>query len=439
MNVLAVRRLPFWMAVAVFGVLAGPGPVMSQGSRCSLRIQAPTRSSVGVPGREGIYTTYLGGGTVTLWCGDAVMTGDSAVHFESDERAEMIGNVIYRDTTRTLEARRLTYFERSDQIIAQGDVRLVRLATGARLDGPRVSFFRAARADSRTTATERPQMTFPASTPAGEPILIDSDVAEFLGNERAFARGNVVIRRSDFHATADSARFSSGEGWLNGEPVVTSRGLRLAGDSIFITFAEGDLDRIHAMGNARATGKELELRAAEILIDTGPEHVERAWAFGVGRSVGATGRFVIAGDSLDFAFVDGEIDSVTAVGVARAFQMNEARDLDGELTEPDAAITTAADWIEGNSIRGWFDPPRDPADSGSSEREMRRLLARGSARSLFSGVRDSTATHRRSRNYILGASIDILFANGEPDEIIAEQAIGVFLEPTAEVGGGVRE
>ena len=95
--------------------------------------------------------------------------------------------------------------------------------------------------------------------------------------------------------------------------------------------------------------------------------------------------------------------------------------------------------VEGNSIRGWFDPPRDPADSGSSGREMRRLLARGSARSLFSGVRDSTATHRRSRNYILGASIDILFANGEPDEIIAEQAIGVFLEPTAEVGGGVRE
>ncbi len=439
MNLSAVRRLRFWIFASAFALLAGPRPAVSQGSRCSLRIEAPARNSVGVPDTEGVYTTYLGGPAVTLWCGDAVMTGDSAVHYETDERAEMIGNVVYRDTTRTLDANRLTYFERSDQIIAVGNVRLVRLETGARLDAPRVSFFRAASADSRTTATERPRMTFPASGPDGEPILIDADVAEFLGNERAFARGNVVISRSDFHATADSARFSSREGWLYGEPVVTSRGLSLAGDSIFITFADGDLDRIHALGNADATGEDLNLRAAEILIDTGPENIERAWAFGAGRSLGATGRFVIAGDSLDFAFADGEIDSVTAVGAARAFQMIEAPEIDGELIEPEPAIATAADWIEGDNIRGWFESTPDAADSDSAENEMRRLLSWGSARSLFSSVRDSTVTDRRSRNYMLAASIDIVFVDGEPDAIIAEQAIGVFLEPTTEAGGRVRE
>ncbi|TFG65513.1 MAG: hypothetical protein E4H28_04020, partial [Gemmatimonadales bacterium] len=145
-----------------------------------------------MPESGGAYTTYLGGGTVTLWCGDAVMTGDSAVHYETEERAEMIGNVVYRDTTRSLDSNLLTYFEHSDQVIAEGDVHLVLLATGARLDGPRASFFRAA-TQSRTIATDRPRMTIPPKQPVGEPILVDSDVAEFLGSDRAVARGNVDI------------------------------------------------------------------------------------------------------------------------------------------------------------------------------------------------------------------------------------------------------
>lgn len=422
------RTLSFVACAAGVGLLAVARPALSQGSRCSLRIQAPSRSSVGVPDSEGAYTTYLGGGKVTLWCGDAVMTGDSAVHYETEERAEMIGNVVYRDTTRSLDANHLTYFEASDQVVAEGNVRLVRLATGAQLDGPHVSFFRAAEAESRSIATDRPRMTIPAAQPDGEPIVVDSDVAEFVGNEHALAWGNVIISRSDFHATADSARFNPGEGRLYGNPVVASHGLSLTGDSIVTTFVDGNLDLVHSLGNARATGENLNLRSSEILIDSGPEYIDRALAFGAGRSLGAMGRFLISGDSLDFAFVGGEIDSVTSVGGARAFQMNEGPAPNGDLSEPEATITAGADWLVGDTIRGWFE---GSVDSESEQRQIRRLLARGSARSLFSGVRDSTATARQSRNYLLGSSIDILFVAGEPDEVIADHAIGVFLEPSS--------
>lgn len=428
------RRLGLLAIVVSIVSLADASPAWSQGSRCSLRIQAPSRSSIGVPDSDGAYTTYLGGGTVTLWCGDAVMTGDSAVHYETEERAEMIGNVIYRDTTRTLDADHLTYFEQSDQVVAQGNVHLVRLATGARLDGPRVSFFRAGAAESRSIATDRPRMTFPPTQPGGEPIVVDSDVAEFVGNEQALAHGEVEIARSDFQATADSARFDTGVGRLYGDPIVRSRGLSLAGDSIVTTFQDGDLDLVHALGNARANGENLNLRAVEILIDSGKEHIERAWAFGDGRSLGATGRFLIAGDSLEFAFAAGEIDSLSSVGDARAFRLNEDRAPDAELHEPEATITVGADWLEGDSIRGWFEAPDESLDSEGSQQQMRRLLAQGSARSLFSGVRDSTASLRRSRNYLLGSAIEIEFINGEPDEVRAEQAIGVFLEPASTTG-----
>jgi len=429
----------FVVGVASAASFASASPAVAQGSRCSLRIVAGSKISVSVPNSEGSYTTYLGGGKVTLWCGDAVMTGDSAVHYETEERAEMIGNVVYRDTTRSLDADHLTYFEATDQIIAEQNVRLVRLATGAQLDGPRATFFRAAAANSRSIATGRPRMTIPATEPGGEPIIVDSDVAEFLGNERAFARGAVEINRSDLHATADSAQFDRGEGRLYGDPVVTSHGMNLAGDSIVTTFVDGELDVVHAMGDAHATGDDLDLKAAEILIDIGPEDVEHAWAYGDGRSLGATGDFVIAGDSLDFAFVGGEIDSVTSVGEARAFKLNEERSPDEELTEPETTITAGADWLDGNTIRGWFESSHNTVDPESAQRQMRRLLALGSARSLFSGVRDSTATDRRSRSYLLGSSIDILFVDGEPDRVIADQAIGIFLEPTSSPGGRTRE
>lgn len=433
---MSLRGKPGFLLAAVCVLVALPSPAVAQGSRCVLRIQAPSRNSVGVPGSQGDYTTYLGGGTVTLRCGDALMTGDSAVHFETQERAEMIGNVVYRDTTRTLEADRLTYLERSDQVISVGNVRLVRLSTGARLDGPQASFFRAASANSRTIATGRPRMTIPAEQPGGEAIVVDADVAEFLGEDQAFARGDVVIRRSDFHATSDSSRFSPDEGRLYGNPVITARGMSLSGDSVRTTFVAGDLDLIHAQGNARATGDELELRAVEILVDTGPDDVERAWAFGEGRSLGATPKFVIAGDSIDFAFTAGDIDSVTSVGTARAFQLNDARPPQAAIEEPEITITTDADWIEGDSIRGWFTVP-DSAATESGEPLMRRLLARGQARSLFSAARDSTATARRSRNYMRGDAIDIRFVAGEPDEVLAQRAIGVFLEPASGEGGEV--
>ncbi|MFW6039973.1 MAG: hypothetical protein ACOC9N_02735, partial [Gemmatimonadota bacterium] len=127
-----------WLFLAVIGPPDAPAQ-----ERCALRVEAASASSVGTAGGEGAYTTHLGGGTVTLRCGGAVMTGDSAVHFESEQRAEMIGDVDYRDTTRTLTADRLTYYEPSGQVVAEGNVELVRLATRSTLGGPRVSFFRA--------------------------------------------------------------------------------------------------------------------------------------------------------------------------------------------------------------------------------------------------------------------------------------------------------
>ena len=440
--------------LAAFMAVVGPQGAAGQ-ERCGLRITAPSANSVGTAGGES--TMHLGGGTVTLRCGAAVMTGDSAVHYETEQRAEMIGSVDYRDTTRTLTADRLTYYEPNGQVVAQGNVELVRLATRATLSGPRVSFFRAGAGGGvgRTLATGRPHMVMPPESGTGPPIEVDADEAEFLGDTVAHARGDVTIRRPDFDATADSARFADETGRLFGRPVVTARGMRLEGDSIHAGLASAGVDRLHAFGAARGEGETVQLEAEEILILTSSadDEVERIEAFG-DRALAAAEAFLVAGDSLDIRFTAGRIDSVTATGSARSFQLEgaegggdagapqegaqqaEQEHADEPLVEPEAGLSDETGWIEGDTIRAWFEAPPGGRDGvgGAAEGEdsarIRRLLARGAARSYFAAVRDTARSERASRNYIIGERIDIRFADGEPAEVTADQAIGVFLEPS---------
>jgi hypothetical protein len=272
-------------------------------------------------------------------------------------------------------------------------------------------------------------MIIPPEQPGAESIEVDADTTEFIGDTEAVARGNVVIGRSDFQATADSARFTALLGQLYGRPVIRARAIELEGDSIQTTFGAGTLDRVHAFGDARARGESIELDAPRIFVDVGAEDVERIEAFGEGRSLGGSTEFVIAGDSLDFAFTGGEVDSVSAVGASRAFQLATARDSATALREPAAEVSDESSWIEGDSIRAWFDPPRPPGAGGTGNPRIRRLRSLGDARSFFAAVRDSVQDPRASRNYIIGESIDIGFVEGEPDAVTALQAIGVFLEP----------
>lgn len=424
-----VRTGPgLWLLVS--GVtLSLASPVGAQ-QRCNLQINAPVRNSVASDEAGGAYTHYLGGGTIRLRCGGAVMTGDSAVHHEAEERAEMIGDVSYRDTIRTLSARRLDYHEANSRVVATGDVELVRLSSGARLRGPRVTFLRGLGARGRTLATGRPHMTVPPRA-GGEPVEVDADETEFVGEDLALARGNVVITRSDFDATADSARFESELGRLYGRPQLTAQGARMEGDSIHARLAEEGIERIRAFGNARVAGESVRMAGEEIEVRWAAGEIARIEVFGAERSLAGGEAFLVAGDSLDVAFTTGRPDSVTAVGTARTFQLESELDPGAPLSEPAADLSPGTSWVQGDSVRAWFEPAPARGDAGR-EANIRRLKAVGDARSYFAAVRDTARSPRESRNYILGATVDIHFEDGEPVGVTADQAIGVFLEPSDE-------
>lgn len=432
------------LAVAVAGTItctqiSAPGLGAQEApSRCTLQVATPpgaTSVSESVEGIPGAYVTYVGGGEVTLRCGDATMVSDSAVNYDHLVQAVMIGDVRYADSTRVMNAQQVTFFGPRDLVVAEREVTLVRRRSGARLEGPRVEFVRTPLRGSRTVATGRPRMILPTGdgSPGADPFVVDADVAEFHGEEAAFARGSVEIHREDLDATADSARFlTDGRGVLYGQPVIHGEGFQLTGDSIVARFAGGLLESVHALGEATAKGEVFDLRSEQIRVRLQERRVERIWAFGLGRSVASSGRVHLAGDSLDFRFSQGALDSITAVGSATSVEAPGEAAHPAE--EPELSTEVGANWISGDTIRARFEALPPDAEPGRSP-ALDRLLALGSARSFYAAVRDSTRTRDPSRNYVIGVQIEIRFENGEPAEVRGTDAIGVYLEPVAEGEG----
>ena len=393
------------------------------------------------------------------------MSGDSAVWRQVEETGLMIGNVRYRDTTRTLNSERLTFYGARDEVVATEDVRLVRIANGAKLEGPRVSFTRTPFVGSRTVATGRPRMTLPATRTgrgAGPETVVDADVAEFVGESEASASGEVVMTRGAIRATAARASFSetAARAVLYEDAVISGEGFDLSGDSISAGFEFGEIRSIHAFEQATASGQRFRLLADQIRARLEGDQVEMIWAFGEGRSLASSARLTLAGDSIEFAFMDGVADSVSAVGAAAAEQETGPTDpltaspgpvaIPGEiqaegdslveaasdLVEPALGIAPGSSWIAGDTVRAWFEPDPtvivDPASQESGNARIRRLRALGGARSFFAAVRDSTRSLDPSRNYLLGSTIQIDFEGGEPQTLSGTDAIGVYLEPVEE-------
>jgi hypothetical protein len=366
------------LLLAFVGTLVFPSIVCSQqegepaqeardeeaGRRCDLTWRPGTDATVARIFRqtEEAQITYVSGGMIWT-CGTAAMEADSAVKYDLTRRVELIGNVQYRDTIRTLESEELTYFELADRIVATGDVFLTRLASGSTLEGPKVEFLRAVSGiDEVTLATGRPHMVLrPENDPDAEPFEVDADESEFLGEEEARARGNVDIVRPDLTAAADSARFrlGDGSGVLYGDPWIEGEAFRLEGDTIRTTFEENELRSVLASGTGHAIGESFEVVSEDILVGIAEQAVDAVWAYGPGRSLAISGGHRVYGDSLRFVMLEGRIDSVLALRDAAAVQaITEGADPDSPTPPPSMERPTEPP-IEAGVEADTLAPPAD--------------------------------------------------------------------------------
>ncbi|MGH7544803.1 MAG: hypothetical protein ACREKI_01315, partial [Gemmatimonadota bacterium] len=119
-------------ALALGAGAAVQGP--AQG--CVLRVvTAPGTRSHYTQISPGVSRLDVGGG-LEATCGDAWMRADSASYHEGREVLYLIGRVDYRDSTRTLQAQRVTYYAREERMVAEGNARVTVRASGSTLAGP---------------------------------------------------------------------------------------------------------------------------------------------------------------------------------------------------------------------------------------------------------------------------------------------------------------
>lgn len=425
---------------------------------CTLVLEPATDStrSTTVEVADGQYVTHVGNG-LNWTCGDARMYADSAVKYDREQRLKAVGSVDYRDSLRTLTADTLTYHEDEDRLVAEGDAVLQRRDRAAALAGPRIEFRRlASESERRTVATGRPRLTVRSGPSAGDTAgstEIDADRIVLAGREEVRTRGDVVIRRPDVTARADSAFFllDAGRGRLYGSPEVAGRSFTLTGRTIETGFADGELDAVEARDSARATGEGFELLADTIRARLAERRIERLWAHGASRSVALAPPYRLSADSLAFRFRRGSLDTLRALREAEAVEVGDERPDRPRAPMPlavgerswlaaDTLILSfardAAGGSEEEGTGGDGGGPGTPADTagaaadGGEERtRVRRVRALGSARAYRVMEPRESGDDGPSLHYQRGRVIVIDFEGGEAVRVRGEQAIGVHLDP----------
>lgn len=478
------------LALAALGVVVGVAAAAAQGAdtvavpgsrSCTLILLPRSDSTRMVSHRVGPdqYVTHVGGG-LRWTCGSARMAADSGIKYDREHKLEMVGAVDYRDSVRTLTADSLAYWQNQDRIVAYGRVRLVRLATKSVLTGPRVEFFRSgAGGKQRTVATGRPHLTVPDTTGKGPPAEIDADRMVFVGESEARMRGDVRIVRGKTRTRSDSAVYlaDAHEGRLLGSPVVTSEDFRLSGSVISAVIDSGRVRTVTSRGEAQASGESFRLFADAIDARVAGEQIERLWAHGTKPALAVSAPYRLDGDSLVFAFREGDIDSLISVGHSSAVEVGDtAADTIAATARgtPPPARAGSRNWVRGDTLQLAFASPDTATASADStavdttgvppgatprtgtrpdtaatadtgevaagdttpggagqHRVLKSIRAAGAARAYYLVPRDSAEGGGDARNYLIGKEIIVRFADGQARRVTGHDAIGVFLDPNA--------
>lgn len=479
-----MKLLRALLSVAAFGAVSATAMAAQDGDLCDL--DPTVQPDVDVQGD----LIYVRSAFLVRCQSGSELRGNSAVIDRITREIDITGNVQYEDANRRLTSQQATYTTSTGRLYATGSVVFSDKTRQSTLRGPELEYFRPMgdRTLARIAAGQRPHLTVvPESGANGEPLEIDADRVDGVGQDRFTAVGNVVIRRSDLDAVASQVDYDAAVGTLQlrrnaritrtvGDPVtlsgdavdarlaggvvdqVVSRGnakvvgerFDLAGSTIDAAIPGGQIRQVTSRGDAALTAEELRVDGPEILLFFEADSLQRMVAPRGGegqRPVATATTFRITADSLDALLPGQQLDRVIAVGEA----YGEAFDT---LPDGSPAVTLGAppgavdrDWISGDTLTGFFAPKPiaaalpAPADSTAprekEEVELRRLVARGGARSLYRVADDGAGTAGASSgppelNYVSGSIIELAFEAGELDLARIEGLErGLYLEPVA--------
>lgn len=399
------------------------------------------------------------GGPVHFECdGGITVKADSAVRMP--ERLQLIGQVFYGDSVKTLTSRQLDYFPREGRLFARGDVEYLDRATGSTIQGQELHHEResAVRAESRTVVQGRPHGVFrpqrrdgAAADTATQPFEVDAEWMEFIGQRAFRASGNVELVRGALRGFSNWAEFDNETERLvlTGSARVLDEQYELTAERIEAVLVGEQLSELFASTNARLTGEDVTIESYEIRMFTDDGALSRLVARTRGglpdpnadRVRATAEELLLLADSLDVLAPGQRIETLIAVG--RAYAERTADTVDVGLPE-----IAAKDWVRGDTITGHFAPATkaaDPdtaasasaADSSRNEVVLERLIAsgpNGTAQALFrfrdrnTGPEDPPAI-----SYTIADRIVLVLRNGEVEKAEAvgenQDIRGIHLQP----------
>jgi len=427
-----MRAILIVAGVALAGVVARGG-AQQVPRNCDMEFpNTPnTRATImQMPG--GITNTFSGGGIVARCIGQGnLLTADSAEYYEAEGRLYLVGNVRYREPRATVNSRTMTYYQRTDHLHAEGDVVAV-MANGSTLRGPVADYYRSnpQRPLTRLVAPGRPQITLVQKDTSGrgrppDTAHVTANQIVMDGDSLVYASLLVEITRPDMIAKGDSAFLDSGNDFarLMRTPSVTGKGQRpftLTGGVIDLFSRSRQLERVVATPNGRALSQDLELFADTIDLRLQNNQMQRAIAWGTGRSRAISPEREIVADSIDAIMPAQRVREVRAVGQAHA------------TSAPDSGfISTERDWLSGDTIVAYFDSVA--AGDSTTRPQIAEIVAAGHARSFYQMKNSNGPATQPTVNYVRGRIIEIDFRNKRVATVtVTDQATGLLIEPATE-------
>lgn len=440
------------------GLLALPGAVRAQAGSCELvESQYAERRIEG-----GFQVIHVVGPLRVVCAGGAEIRANEGTLYETTREIYLVGNVSYSDPERRLTSNNATYGSVNGRLHATGNVVFTDLTEGMTLTGPELEYFRAmvGRPQAQAIATGRPHLVLQPRARAGEaarpadaqPVEVDADRMTMIGDDRLSAVGRVEIRRSDFTAFSTEAQLDRANDrmQLRGAARVHAEDFDLTGEVVEVFLPGESLERVLAQQDAVLVGDDLRIDAPEMHLFFADDVLQRlvarnrvgGEASAIRRPVASARAFRLEADSLDALLPGQQLERVVAIGDARGEAIDTAGVPPGRRTAPAPAGDLAAgdrDWITGDTVTGFFAPADTAAvaaDAGEAERErpaevqLERLLARGSARSLYRAQNESDPAQPPGLNYLVGETIELSFRNGELEVAdVRGLQYGLYLDP----------
>jgi hypothetical protein len=399
------------------------------------RAQETQRCTIGGSHQENVklpsgqYNSFFGGG-VTVRCPakDLTLRADSLESYADEGRIFLLGHVRYDEPRMSLTSNFLTYHQKDDRIVANGDVD-ARLPSGSTLKGPVAEYQRAipgTRPVPRLLASGRPVITILQKDSAGKPTTPTTVLANnvtMVGDSLVYAGGQVLVTREEVVARGDSMALDSEREItvMLRQPSIEGRRDRpftLSGNRIELLSQNRKLKRVLAMGQGKAVSEDMTLTSDTIDLRIIDDLLQRAIAWGPSRARASSPAQQIVSDSIDVSMPNQRVQEMHAVRGALA----EGR--------PDTSRFRAdtLDWMRGDTIVARFDTL--PARDTSAAATMKELVALGNAKSYYHLAPADSTARLPAINYVIGREIVVDFQDKRVAKVtVVDKAAGIYLEP----------